>query len=218
MSAIDGLYGFIHQEDGFGRELFWEQGAACDIVWAKSRNYNTLATFKYTGSEGPLQSTFELFYNTMSRSNWIIKNLLAKEGTKGLTPIEHRSLGEAFFMRGMAHFYIAYRYGTKDQGVPFLRFEDIEGEYDYSIPPQRATVMENYQLIIDDMDKAIHYLPRFEEYGVENQGRAHDAAAIAYQAKVYAYWAMWDESKWDDVIRLVDKLENEYGRDLAPLL
>lgn len=218
MSAIDGLYGFIHQEDGFGRELFWEQGAACDIVWAKSRNYNTLATFKYTGSEGPLQSTFELFYNTMSRSNWIIKNLLAKEGTKGLTPIEHRSLGEAFFMRGMAHFYIAYRYGTKDQGVPFLRFEDIEGEYDYSIPPQRATVMENYQLIIDDMDKAIHYLPRFEEYGVENQGRAHDAAAIAYQAKVYAYWAMWDESKWDDVIRLVDKLENEYGRDLAPSL
>ena len=25
---------------------------------------------------------------------------------------------------------------------------------------QRATVMENYQLIIDDMDKAIHYLPK----------------------------------------------------------
>ncbi len=215
MSAIDGLYAPIHQESGFGRELFWEQGAACDIVWAKSRNFNSLATFNYTGSENPLTSTFNLFYTNMSRSNWVIKNLLAKEQAKGLSRIERRSLGEAFFMRGMAHFYIAYRYGTKDQGVPFIRYEDIEGEYDYSIPPQRASVLDNYQLIIDDMDKAIDYLPKFEEYGVEDQGRAHQAAAVAYKAKVYAYWAMWDESKWDNVITLVDKLEKEYGRGLA---
>lgn len=215
MSAIDGLYAPIHQEGCLGREIFWEQGAACDIVWAKPRNFNTLATFNYTGNEDPLLSTFNAFYTNMSRSNWIIKNLLAKEQAGSLTPIEHRSLGEAFFMRGMAHFYIAYRYGTKKQGVPFIRYEDIEGEYDYSIPPQRASVMENYQLIIDDMDKAICYLPKFEEYGVEDQGRAHQAAAIAYKAKVYAYWAMWDESKWDDVIVMVDKLEHEYGRGLA---
>lgn len=40
IDAIDGLYAPIHQEKGFGRELFWEQGAACDIVWAKSRGFN----------------------------------------------------------------------------------------------------------------------------------------------------------------------------------
>lgn len=104
IDAIDGLYAPIHQEKGFGRELFWEQGAACDIVWAKSRGFNSLATFNYNGDESPISGGFDLFYQNMARSNWIIKQLLAKEKKGGLSDVEHRSLGEAFFMRGMAHF------------------------------------------------------------------------------------------------------------------
>ena len=216
IDAIDGLYAPIHQEKGFGRELFWEQGAACDIVWGRSRGYNTLATFAYTGDESPISGAFDMFYQNMSRSNWIIKQLLNKKKTTQLTDIETRSLGEAYFMRGMAHFWIAYRYGTNEQGVPFVRYEDFEGDYDNSIPPQLASVTDNYQAIIDDMDEAISYLPKFEEYSDDDKGRAHKAAAVAYKAKVYAYWAIWDEGKWNDVIEMVNELENTYGRDLAP--
>ena len=216
IDAIDGLYAPIHQEKGFGRELFWEQGAACDIVWGRSRGYNTLATFAYTGDESPISGAFDMFYQNMSRSNWIIKQLLNKKKTTQLTDIETRSLGEAYFMRGMAHFWIAYRYGTNEQGVPFVRYEDFEGDYDNSIPPQLASVTDNYQAIIDDMDEAISYLPKFEEYSDDDKGRAHKAAAVAYKAKVYAYWATWDEGKWNDVIEMVNELENTYGRDLAP--
>lgn len=61
IDAIDGLYAPIHQEKGFGRELFWEQGAACDIVWAKSRGFNSLATFNYNGDESPISGGFDLF-------------------------------------------------------------------------------------------------------------------------------------------------------------
>lgn len=82
IDAIDGLYAPIHQEKGFGRELFWEQGAACDIVWAKSRGFNSLATFNYNGDESPISGGFDLFYQNMARSNWIIKQLLAKEKKK----------------------------------------------------------------------------------------------------------------------------------------
>lgn len=215
IDAIDGLYAPIHQETGFGRELFWEQGAACDIVWGRTRGYNTLATFAYTGDESPISDTFNMFYQNMSRSNWIIKQLLNKKKTTQLTDVETRSLGEAYFMRGMAHFWIAYRYGTDEQGVPFVRYEDFEGDYDNSIPPQLASVTDNYQAIIDDMDQAISYLPKFEEYSDDDKGRAHQAAAVAYKAKVYAYWATWDEGKWNDVIAMVNELENTYGRDLA---
>lgn len=215
IDAIDGLYAPIHQETGFGRELFWEQGAACDIVWGRTRGYNTLATFAYTGDESPISDTFNMFYQNMSRSNWIIKQLLNKKKTTQLTDVETRSLGEAYFMRGMAHFWIAYRYGTNEQGVPFVRYEDFEGDYDNSIPPQLASVTDNYQAIIDDMDQAISYLPKFEEYSDDDKGRAHQAAAVAYKAKVYAYWATWDEGKWNDVIAMVNELENTYGRDLA---
>jgi len=215
IDAIDGLYAPIHQEKGFGRELFWEQAAACDVVWGKTRGYNTLATFNYTGNESPIRGGFDLFYQNMARANWVIKQLLIKEKKVRLTNIENRSLGEAYFMRGMSHFWIAYRYGTEDQGVPFVRYEDYADDYDYSIPPQKKTVMENYQLIIADMDKAISYLPNFEEYTDDDKGRAHKAAAVAYKAKVYAYWATWDETKWNDVITMVNSLENDYGRDLA---
>lgn len=152
----------------------------------------------------------------MSRSNWVIKQLTDKAASTTLTDIEKRSLGEAYFTRGWAHFLIAYRYGTDKQGVPFIRYEDYasQNEY-YSIPPQQASVIDDYTYIISDMDKAIEYLPKFEEYGVDDRGRAHDAAAVAFKAKVYAYWATWDATQWNNVISMVNTLESTYGRDLA---
>lgn len=216
IDAITALYEPLHSETSYGRNLFWEQGAACDIVWGRTRSFNTLATFNYTGDESPLTGNFQLFYKIMARANWVIDELLAKQSASGLSDIETRSLGEAYFMRGMAHFVIAYRYGTADQGVPFVRWEDFADGYDNSIPPQQASVVDDYGYIIKDMDNAIEYLPKFEEYEAADQGRAHQAAAVAYKAKVYAYWATWDESQWANVITMVNSLENDYGRDLAP--
>jgi len=220
IDAIDGLYTRTHNgDDMYGREMFWEQGGANDVVWGRTRGYPTLATLKYTGDESPLRGTFNVLYSLISRANWIVEKLTEKEGSTTLTAIERRSLGEAYFMRGMGHFYVAYRYGTNTQGVPFCRYEDkteFPDGYDNSIPKQRATVMENYQMIIDDMEKAISYLPKFEDYADADKGRAHQAAAMAFEVKTYAYWATWDESKWNNVIDLVGKLEKTYGRDLAP--
>ena len=216
VDAIDALYAPIHQENLFGREIFWEQAAACDVVWGRSRGYSDLATFRYTGDESPLRTTYNNFMTVISRANWVVEKLLEKQGRTTLTAVETRSLGEAYFMRAFAHFYIAYRYGTDKQGVPFTRYEDYEGGYDNSIPKQQASVVDNYKLIIEDLDNAIKYLPKFEEYGTDDRGRAHQAAAVAYKAKVYAYWATWDKSQWQNVISMVDELETKYGRDLAP--
>lgn len=215
LDAVTALYKPLHSESSFGRNLYWEQGAACDIVWGRTRSFNTLATFAYTGDESPLTENYTLFYEIMARANWVIQQLLLKQESVTLTNIESRSLGEAYFMRGMSHFIIAYRYGTDKQGVPFVRYEDYSGSYDYSIPPQQSSIIDNYKYIIEDMDNAIAYLPKFEEYSPEDQGRAHQAAAIAYKTRVYAYWATWDASQWNNVISMVNSLETDYGRDLA---
>lgn len=215
IDAVDALYERFHQEAVYGRELFWEQGAACDVVWGRSRGYSSLATLRYSGDESPLKDVFKALYTVMARSNWVIQQLLDKQKSTALSAIETRSLGEAYFTRGWAHFLIAYRYGLQEQGVPFVRYEDIQGGYDNSIPPQQASVIDNYKMIIEDMDKAIECLPLFEEYGVDDRGRAHDAAAVAFKAKVYAYWAMWDATQWQNVINMVNELEKTYGRDLA---
>ncbi|WP_289118744.1 RagB/SusD family nutrient uptake outer membrane protein [uncultured Bacteroides sp.] len=215
IDAVDALYERFHQETLYGRELFWEQGAACDVVWGRGRGYNSLATLRYTGDESPLRDTFKALYVVMGRANWAIEQLVGKQNKTTLTAIEKRSLGEAYFTRGWAHFLVAYRYGLPEQGVPFIRYEYIDGGYDNSIPPQQASVIDNYKLIIEDMDKAIECLPRFEEYGADDRGRAHDAAAVAFKAKVYAYWATWDATQWENVIKMVNELETVYGRNLA---
>ena len=216
IDAIDALYGPIHQEGLFGREIFWEQGAACDVVWGRTRGYSDLATFRYTGDESPLRTTYNNLTQVTSRANWVIAKLLEKQAGTALTAVETRSLGEAYFMRAFSHFYIAYRYGTDKQGVPFTRYEDYPDGYDNSIPKQQASVIDNYKYIIEDLDKAIKYLPKFEAYGIDDRGRAHKAAAVAYKAKVYAYWATWDKTQWNNVISMVNELETTYGRDLAP--
>lgn len=214
-SIVDGIFARFHQEQIFGRNLFFEQGAANDVVWGRSTSSSTLCTFEYTGDEGRITSIYEHLNTSIARANYAISSLLNKEKSTSLSPIERRSLGEAYFGRAFAHFYIAYRYGTDQQGVPISRFEDMPDGYDNSIPVQQASVVDNYRLIIEDLDQALKYLPRFEEYDVEDKGRPHQAAAIGYKAKVNAYWATWDKSRWSEVIKLVDQLERDYGRGLA---
>ncbi len=216
IDAIDALYDGFQDEAAFGREYMWEQGAANDFVWGRTRGYPALATLSLTGSVGPLNDVWGRLTGRQQRANWVIDQLLKKQAKGNLTAIETRSLGEAYFCRALAHFYIAYRYGTNEQGVPFVRYEDFADGYDYSIPPQRATVMENYQLIIEDLDKAEALLPTIDQYPDSEFGRAHKAACAGYKAKVYAYWACWDKSQYANVITEVNKMINQYGRDLAP--
>lgn len=145
IDAVDGLYYEFSQEDIYGRNLFYEQAAACDIVWGRPRDFNTLATLGYTGDESPTETIFNTMYAVMARSNWVIEGLLDKRRTTALSAIEDRSLGEAYFTRAWAHFLVAYRYGLDTQGVPFVRYEDFPDGYDNSIPPQRESVMEDYR-------------------------------------------------------------------------
>lgn len=212
IDAVDAIYAPVAQEGLFGREIYWEQGAACDIVWAKTRSYPTLATFKYTGDESPLRDAFKNLYTIMSRANYVIDGLLDKSSR---SDIEERSLGEAYFMRAFAHFWIAHRYGTDQLGVPFVRWEEYENGYDNSIPPQAETVMDNYRMICEDLDAAMSHLPRFETYGPDDQGRPHKAAALGLKVRTNAYWATWEPSKWSEVIEGVNQLESEFGRGLA---
>ncbi|MFA6875837.1 MAG: RagB/SusD family nutrient uptake outer membrane protein [Parabacteroides sp.] len=214
--AIDALYWIMGQETTFGRNLFYEQaGGGDDFIWGRSRGFNTLANFHFTGDESPLRENWEIFNQYIARANWIISSLL-KKGTGNLSAIETRSLGEAYFMRGWCHFILAYRYGRADQGIPFTRYEDYGDGYDYSIPEQQTSVMKNYEMVVSDLDNAIKCLPYFSEYAESNWGRAHKAAAIALKVKVLAYWAQYDNSKWALIPELVNTLETDCGRGLLP--
>ena len=217
--AIENCYYGLFERDGmYSRDIYWEQACANDMVWGKTRGFNNLATLTYTGDESPLRDSYNRIYNRygISKTNWVIQTMLNKQEKAGsLTAIESRVLGEAYFLRGQYHLLAAYRYGTKELGVPFVAYETVEGGYNYEIPEQQPTVMDNYRLIVSDFEKAEELLPRLEEYTAADRGRAHKASAVAMMARTYAYWAMWDTSKWDNVITCVNKLEQTYGRGLV---
>ena len=80
-------------------------------------------------------------------------------------------------MRAYLHFHIAYRYGRIDQGVPFERWEDFSPKYNNEVVKQQPSVVDNYELIISDLEKAEELLPLFQAYAASDLGRAHRAAA-----------------------------------------
>ena len=175
-----------------------------------------LAKLKMDGSsEGSIKWFYKQMYETMSAANNIIYHaLLIPENER--TAVQKRSLGEAYFMRAFTHYMIAYRYGRPDNGVPFVKYEDFS-DYERQInevPQQQNTVMDNYRLIVEDLQKAADCLDWFKNYTADNYGRATRDAALGFMVKTYAYWAQHDNSQWAKIPALVDKIENEGGRGL----
>ena len=124
VNAISSCYYRLPQESLLGREMYWEQGCVNDFVWGRTRSC--------------LRDVFRSVYQDgMNRCNWIVSSLLKKQENTELTAIESRVLGEAYFLRAYYHFLIAYRYGTKDLGVPFVAYETVEGGYNNEIPEQQ---------------------------------------------------------------------------------
>ena len=211
--AAVSLYNCLSLEGTWGRNLFWEQGASDDIFFSRSRGNSqmNLANLDMNGStEGSIKDIYNIMYETMSEANNIIYHVFQLDAT---TPIIDRTLGEAYFMRAFSHFMIAYRYGRIDNGVPFDAYED-SNDLLVKIPEQRASVVDNYRLIIEDLDNAIAVLPWFSEYGTDDYGRATKDAAIALKVKTYAYWAQHDASQWENIPALVDLLETGGNRGL----
>ncbi|MDR0538658.1 MAG: RagB/SusD family nutrient uptake outer membrane protein [Tannerellaceae bacterium] len=207
-AAIASVYAniFNSADEGFGRSFMYEiAGGGDDMIYGRTRSAELyrLVNFTYEGRE--VNGFNEQLANSLSSANWVVASLLRKSSRSA---IENRTLGEAYFMRAFCHFFWAYRYGRADNGVPFDRYEDYEN-YAYGTPQQRATVMDNYALIIEDLEKAAELLPFFRDYSEADYGRAHRAAAWAYMVKTYAYWAQHDKSKWELIPALVDRIANE---------
>ena len=219
-TAVKSIYSPLADgDDLFGRDYHWEQCVGINMVPGRTRDWPQLFCLQWNGDESPLRSVFDYCYRFGSRANWIIKALTDKEKAgETLSYVGKRSLGEAYFMRAWLSLTIASRYGTKELGVPAVQYEVAfpDNPYDYSIPPQAASVCDNYAMIISDFQKAEELLGTVDSYTTDEKGRASKEAACAMQARTYAYWATWDASKWSDVINVVTKLETTYKRALLP--
>jgi hypothetical protein len=209
--AVAALYVPMRYESTWGRNLFWMQNASDDLVTGRVRaESDNIKNFNITGREGGITGGWNDIYWMINKANQIIEGAPTATGIS--EELRNRALGEAYFIRGFAHFWVAYLWGHKDLGVPFDGPEN-EG-YGNRIPPQLASVTDNYAQIVKDLEKSAELLPFFETYDASQRGRAHKAAAWAMMVKTYAYWAQYDNTKWQLIPALADKIKNEGNRAL----
>jgi len=218
IDAVDILSFDFEDEDMYSQNLHWDMCATNILVASREGDASSwFNNFKleYAGNTARMPNMYSMFYKNIARANWVISELRKKEEKQELTYVENRSLGEAYFYRAFWHYLVAYRYGCKELGVPFIAYETVKEGYNYSIPPQQSSVMENYKLIIADFEAAAARLPEIKEYSQAELGRPQKEACYAMEARIYTYWATWDNTKWNDVISVVNKLE-QMGRKLNP--
>lgn len=209
--ALAAMYVPMRYESTWGRNLFWMQNASDDLVTGRVRaESDNIKNFNVTGREGGMTGGWNDIYWMINKANQVIEGVPSATGIS--EELRKKALGEAYFIRGFAHFWVAYLWGHENQGVPFDGPEN--SEYGQRIPPQLPSVKDNYAQIISDLQKAADMLPLFETYTDADKGRAHKAAAWAYMVKAYAYWAQYDPSKWAEIPTLADKIKNEGNRAL----
>ena len=209
--AVASMYQRMGSENTWGRNLFWMQNASDDVVTGRVRSESdNIKNFNITGREGSIANCWNDVYWMMNKANQVLEGAPTATGVSEAA--RNRALGEAYFIRAFSHFWLAYSWGHKNQGVPFDGPENPE--YGKRLPPQLPSVTENYAQIIKDLEKAAELLPLFGTYGPADQGRAHKAAALGYMVKTYAYWAQYDSSKWALIPALADRIKSEGNRSL----
>lgn len=209
--AVASMYVPFRYESTFGRDLFGMQNASDDLITGRVKaDFDNIKNFIPTGREGYMSNGWNDLYWMVNKANQVLQGV--PTATNVSEQAKNQALGEAYFIRGFAHFWIAYLWGHKDQGVPFDGPENAE--YGKRVPPQLPSVTDNYAQIVEDLKRAADLLPLFSSYGDADKGKAHKAAAWGYLVKTYAYWAQYDQSKWALIPDLADKIKNEGGRAL----
>ncbi|MCE7053155.1 RagB/SusD family nutrient uptake outer membrane protein [Algoriphagus sp. AGSA1] len=209
ITAANGLYQHWDDDDLFGRGIMYLI-AACDD-FHQGRNDAAAAAirnFQATGQEGRIANIYPKMYTVIQRANTILRYVPEMNIDASL---KNRVLGEAYFARAHAYFWLAPRFGDHRAGIPIVTVENMD-ETTFTRP---SHVVENYSLMEQDLKQAAELLPYLTDYGSSDLGRAHKDAAHAYLAKTYLLWAQYDDSKWASVVTYADLvISSPTGRSL----
>lgn len=108
------------------------------------------------------------------RCNLVLQNVPSMNINENL---KNRILGEAYFLRANYYFILVRLFGD----VPLITTPQTPSD---NLRPARTPKEQVYQLIIDDLQKAITLLPAKSSYAGNDIGRANKGAAVGMLAKV----------------------------------
>ena len=184
LAGVAGIYNMLFAEDGMGHGNYIYEDQSDDIsVDGDHDDYKAIERFNPNSSQYQINSGWVLAYEQIARANnaiiYIPKVPVMDED------IRTRSMGEAYFLRAYAYYFLQNIYGE----VPLITEENVLS-LTYNVP--KNTVEEVRTLIESDLLKAADMLP--ETYGEADRGRVSKGAAWGMLCKLYMTWEKLDKA------------------------
>ena len=217
MKAVYALYYFVSpnwSEQICGRGHMWFECASDNILIGRDRPaVDEIREFRMSPSnDQDVQEVWGVMYQNVAKANNIIKLV----PYLGITPsVKKLALGSAYFFRGFSMLWMVPYYGDDTNGgIPIILDTTPMDAMD---SPRPDHVLKNYDQIIQDFRDAAEELPYFSELSADQYGLPHKAAAWAFAARAALYAAQYDQSYYDIVIEMCDKVMSLTGADKRSL-
>ena len=217
MKAVYALYYFVSpnwSEQICGRGHMWVECASDNILIGRDRPaVDEIREFRMSPSnDQDVQEVWGVMYQNVAKANNIIKLV----PDLGITPsVKKLALGSAYFFRGFSMLWMVPYYGDDTNGgIPIILDTTPMDAMD---SPRPDHVLKNYDQIIQDFRDAAEELPYFSELSADQYGLPHKAAAWAFAARAALYAAQYDQSYYDIVIEMCDKVMSLTGADKRSL-
>ena len=204
LQAADGLYFFMGNDGVVGRGFMHYYNCSDDVITGRAQaGCDAMKNFiaNYTRD---VVNNWPVMYQLIKRCNDIILNVPDMDVD---TDVKNKVLGQAYFFRAWAYFWLAPYYGDNGEngGIPIVKEGLSLEEMDV---PRCAGVRENYAYCIEDFKRAADLLPEFSSWPVADWGRPHKSACWAYIAKVALWDAQYDAGSYATTITYCDYVIN----------
>lgn len=215
MQAVYALFYWQYREGTMGRGFMWFENCSDNFVTGRTQaEAQNIKNFVDEGSNGrDVRENWPQMYQTINYANNLIRS--APSATRLSERVRNSVLAHAHFMRGFAYLWLAPWYGDNgpNGGIPIVTETTPIDQIDV---PRPASVLENYAMIIEDLEKAANLLPWFDEIPPNEWGLMHKTAAWSLMARAALYAAQYDNSYYEKVIEYTDRVINSGKHSLVP--
>lgn len=215
MQAVYALFYWQYREGTLGRGFMWYENCSDNFVTGRTQaEAQNIKNFVDEGSHGrDVRDNWPQMYETINYANNLLRT--APSANKLSEKTRNSVIGHAYFMRAFAYLWLAPWYGDNgpNGGIPIVTEDTPIDQMDV---PRPASVLENYNMIIEDFQKASELLPWFDEMSQNEWGLMHKTAAWSLMARAALYAAQYDASYYDKVIEYTDRVINSGKHSLVP--
>ncbi|MDR0758398.1 MAG: RagB/SusD family nutrient uptake outer membrane protein [Tannerella sp.] len=187
---LNGVYNNFGRYQFYGRNVVCLGDAASDLVYHdnKSGNFQVLAMWQVESTNGELQEIWEYGYKVINNSAKIIKAGEEADFPESEMATVYGCMAQAYGLKALAAFTLAnifalpYNDANRNTSGIVNVTEPIEAFQQIS----RATLADNYTLILSDIARAKEYFAR-EDVEIPGYYYINPAALHALEAKVKLY-------------------------------